>query len=292
MKVSSFFLSAGRFGLIGMLLFISAGVVLSQEKAEKGDKAAVKAGLETSRRFCSNTWSMGDKASANEVRNLSMPSSGSLNIDGGRNGGIKVIGEDRSDIAIKACVQAYADSEDAARAIVAGVTINTAGGVVKAEGPDRNWSVSYEARVPKNINLKLNAHNGGIGISSVDGRLEFETMNGGVTLRDVAGDVRGKTTNGGVHVWLSGNTWKGTGLDVSTTNGGVNLTVPQGYAANIESGTVNGGFKSDIPELNVTTEDVKGWQKSKEIRTAINGGGAPIRITTRNGGVKIGTYER
>ena len=286
MKTASFILSISRIGLAGLLLFICAGVVLSQAKAEK---IAVKAEQKPSKEFCSNNWSNGDKVSISDLREVSVPASGTLKIDGGRNGGIKVIGEDRTDVLIRSCVQAWGSNDEVARAIVSNIRVNTSG-IVKADGPEDGWSVSYEARVPKDSNLKLNAHNGGISIKSVEGSLEFETTNGGVSLTNVAGDVRGKTTNGGVNVSLYGNSWRGTGLDVATTNGGVNLTVPQGYAANIETGTVNGGFKSDIPELNVTTENVLGgYRKSVEIRTAINGGGAPIRVTTRNGGVRIGT---
>lgn len=286
MNMASFILSITRYGLGAVLLFICAGIVLSQEKP---GKMAVKGEHKMSKEFCSNNWSNGEKVSVNDLREMPVPSSGILNIDGGRNGGIRVIGENRTDVLIRACVQAWGSTEEAARAIVSGIRIST-NGIIKADGPGEGWSVSYEAHVPQNTNLKLTAHNGGISIKSVEGSLEFETTNGGVSLANVAGDVRGKTTNGGVTVSLTGNAWKGTGLDVATTNGGVNLTVPQGYAANIETGTVNGGFKSDIPELNVTTENVLGgWRRSVEIRTAINGGGAPIRVTTRNGGVRIGT---
>jgi hypothetical protein len=296
MNKASFFSAVSRFGLAAFLLFICAGVVITQEKAEKLeklDKIGIKAEHKMNKEFCSNNWNGGDKVSVNDLREMTVPASGSLNVDGGKNGGIKVKGENRSDVVIRACVQAWGVTEEAARGILSSIRVNT-GGVVKAEGPEEGWSVSYEARVPHNTNLKLSAHNGGIGISSVEGSMEFETMNGGVSLMNVAGDVRGKTTNGGVNVALSGNSWKGAGLDVSTTNGGVNLTLPDGYAANIETSTVNGGFKSDIPALNITTEDTKGgWNnRSKEIKTAINGGGAPIRVTTRNGGVKIGTAEK
>ncbi|MCC6327968.1 MAG: hypothetical protein IT174_05590 [Acidobacteria bacterium] len=286
MNTASFILSITRYSLVAVLLFICAGVVLSQTKAEK---IAVNGEQRMSKEFCSNNWTNGEKVSVSDLREIPVPSTGTLNIDGGRNGGIKVIGGNRTDVLIRACVQAWAATSEAARAAVSAIRINT-GGIIKADGPEEGWSVSYEAHVPQNTNLKLTAHNGGISIKSVEGSLEFETTNGGVSLANVAGDVRGKTTNGGVNVALSGNSWRGTGLDVATTNGGVNLTVPQGYAANIETGTVNGGFKSDIPELNVTTENVLGgYRKSVEIRTAINGGGAPIRVTTRNGGVRIGT---
>ncbi len=292
MSKTSFIRWASSLGLAGIMLFICAGVVLSQDKAGKVDKA-FKAEYKN-KEFCSNSWSNGDKVSISDLRESTVASAGSLNIDAGRNGGIKVKGENRSDVLLRACVQAWGISEEAAKGIASSIRINTAGGMVKAEGPDENgWSVSFEARVPNSTNLKLMAHNGGISISSVEGNLEFETMNGGVSLANVAGDVRGRTTNGGVNVSLSGNTWKGSGLDVQTTNGGVNLNLPEGYAANIETGTVNGGFKSDIPALNVTTEDVKGGygHKPKQINTAINGGGAPIKVTTKNGGIRIGTGE-
>ena len=73
--------------------------------------------------------------------------------------------------------------------------------------------------------------------------------------------------------------------------------MPESYAANVETGTVNGGFRSDIPSLNVTQEDVKGdsWSaksRSKRIQTALNGGGAPIRVITTNGGIQINSADK
>ncbi len=163
-------------------------------------------------------------------------------------------------------------------------------------GKRRRRSVSFEVRVPNNTDLQLKAHNGGISIRSVEGTLDFETTNGGVNLSSVAGNVKGRTTNGGVNVTLSGNAWRGSGLDVQTSNGGVNLSLPETYAANIETGTVNGGFNSNIPALNVTREDLQGEKMGRargvKINTAINGGGAPIRVVTTNGGIRINASER
>lgn len=287
--------AARHLGIAVVVLYICSGVVLTQEKV-KVDKELLGEYKNKHREFCTNNnWSNSNKVSVADLREMTVPVSGSLAIDGGRNGGIKVKGEYRLDVALRACVQAWGISDEAARGLASSIRINTSGGTITADGPsEEGWSVSYEARVPHNMNLKLNAHNGGISISSVEGTLEFETMNGGVSLTDVAGDVRGRTTNGGVNVSLSGGSWKGSGLDVQTTNGGVNLMIPDGYAANIETGTVNGGLRSDIPELNVTTEDQKGgWgNRSKQLNTAINGGGPPIKVLTRNGGIKIGTIGR
>lgn len=284
MKALSFFAS------FLFAFFILHPSVLAQDKAYKAEaKHKDKA-------FCSSeNWSSKDKVSFKEAREFTVPASGNLTVDGGRNGGISIKGENRSDVLVRACVNGWAETEDAAKALVASVKID-AGSTIKASNSDENnWSVSYEVLVPRTTNLDLTAHNGGISIKSVDGMIEFQTTNGGVNLSDLSGTVKGRTTNGGVNVLLTGNSWKGTGMDVVTTNGGVNLSVPEGYAANFETGTTNGGFKSDVPTLNVEEENTvgktEGWSRSKRVRASMNGGGAPVRIVTTNGGIKIGSQN-
>ena len=277
---------------------ISAVSALGQEVYKDKDKNKDKgAKIEHSEGgFCSNNnWSSEGKVSFNELRELTAPASGTVKVDAGKNGGVSVVGEDRSDVLIRACVQAWGGSDEAARAAASNIRISTVG-TIKAENlPDEgNASVSFQLAVPRSTNLDLRAHNGGIVISGVDGTAGFETMNGGVVLKNVSGDVKGRTTNGGVNVVLTGPTWRGSGLDVTTTNGGVHLSMPANYAARVEAGTVNGGYSSDIPALNITTEDIKGdqWQhKAKRINTTLNGGGAPIRVITTNGGVRISSQD-
>ncbi len=300
MKATSLIMLVLKAAVAATLIFLSTTMLFGQEerveKVEKIDKLVLKSEKPRNKEFCSNdNWSNGDKVSFRELREMTIPASGSLAVDGGKNGGIRVKGSNRSDILIRACVNAWGTTEEAARAAAAGIKITTTGTVVADAPGEQNWGVSYEVHVPRNTNLNLRAHNGGIGIANVEGRLEFETMNGGVSLMEVAGDVRGRTTNGGVNVMLEGNSWKGSGLEVITTNGGVHVSMPETYAANIETGTTNGGFKSDIPALNVTQEDVRGadrHNRATRLNTSLNGGGAPIRLITTNGGVKISASNR
>ena len=240
--------------------------------------------------FCqNNSYHTGQKSSFNEVREITMPAPSVLIVDGQHNGGIRVKGANRSDVLVRACIQARADTDEAARVIARNVRIET-GSIVRAEtGGEENLAVSYEIHVPRNTNLKLKAHNGGIGITGVEGTMDFETLNGGLHLSDIAGDVRGRTTNGGLHVQLSGNGWRGTGLDVQTTNGGVHLSIAETYAANIETGTVNGGWHSSFAALQI---DRKDRQRGGRLNTALNGGGAPVRLVTTNGGVHIGSNSK
>lgn len=297
MKTTSIVFLVLKAAIATVLLLLSTTILFGQEKEklEKLDKMAHKAERKNHEFCSSDNWSNGDKVGFKELREMTIPASGSLAVDGGKNGGIKVKGTDRSDILVRACVQTWGVSEEAARSLASGIRIST-GGTVKADAADdQNWGVSYEVLVPRNIDLNLKAHNGGISISSVEGRLQFETLNGGVGLMDVAGDVRGRTTNGGVRVALAGTSWRGAGLDVATTNGGVHLQMAENYAANFETGTVNGGFRSDIPALNVTQEEIKGpgrHNRAVRLNLALNGGGAPIRVITTNGGVNISSTSK
>ena len=282
--------------IAAFVLVLSTTILFGQEKMEKPEKLEklARIGEKMHKGFCEgNNWSNGDKVSVRDLREMTIPASGSLVVDGGKNGGIKVKGSERSDILVRACVQAWGTSEEAARSLASSIRISTTG-TVKADAPEeQQWGVSYEILVPRNIDLNLRAHNGGISVGGVKGRLEFETLNGGLHLAEIAGDVRGRTTNGGVHVKLAGDRWDGSGLDLVTTNGGVHVSISENYAANIETGTTNGGFHSNVPGLTVVKDDQKDrYQRSTRLNTSLNGGGAPIRLMTTNGGVHFSSASK
>jgi len=262
---------------------------MAEKAAAMAERAAAKGDKE--RGFCSNNnWSGNDRVSFQELRESVVAAGGTIAVDAGQNGGISVKGEDRSDVALRACVQAWGTSDEAARALAGSVRIGTSG-TIRAEGPDSKemgWSVSYQLLVPRASSLTLKAHNGGISIGNVDGSADFETMNGGVSLMNVGGTIKGKTMNGGINVSLAGTSYRGSGLDVETKNGGVNITLPENFAAHVETSTVNGGFSSDIPALEAANRDANGRRlPGAKISQDINGGGAPVRVVTTNGGVRI-----
>jgi DUF4097 and DUF4098 domain-containing protein YvlB len=233
---------------------------------------------------CDTGWSS-DGASYCEVREATIPAVNPLDIDAGTNGGIHVRGWDSTDALVRSRIAGYAETEADARRLVSGVRIVTAGGGVRSEGPEvsrgEHWSVSFEVQVPRTALLTLNAHNGGISIDDFRGTAKFHTQNGGVSLTSVSGDIRGETTNGGLMIDLAGDRWDGAGLDVETRNGGIRLTVPKDYSAELEAGTIHGGVNADLP---VT---VTGSLRSRHFSTILGSGGAKLRAITTNGGVTI-----
>jgi hypothetical protein len=218
-----------------------------------------------------------------EIREVTLGARRPVAIDGGPNGGIRVRGWDRDDIRLIARVETWAASDDRARELAADVkvahdrTIRSAG---PASERREGWAVSFEAFVPRRSDLELEALNGGIRITDVHGRIRFEVTNGGVALAGLGGDVSGRSTNGGISLQLSGATWDGAGVDVRTANGGVRITVPDGYAARLETGTTNGGLQFDFP---VTVQG----RLNRRVEVDLGAGGPPIRVLTTNGGVVV-----
>jgi len=223
-----------------------------------------------------------------EIKEQTLPAGGMITVDGKQNGGISIKGWERNEVLVRSRIQTQAPTQAEADQLAREVRIETAGLSIHAEGPqprdDYQWYVSYEIFVPRRSDLSLQAHNGGISISDVSGRIDFKTLNGGISLRRVGGAVRGSTTNGGVHVELAGARWDGEELNVKTTNGGVNIAMPNNYSAHLETSTVNGNVSSDFP-MNVPLTE-RG-RMPKDISVDLGSGGSPIRVTTTNGGVRV-----
>lgn len=220
-----------------------------------------------------------------EIREQTLaPSGGTIAIDGRQNGGVSVKGWDQNQVLVRARVQTGAPTSDEAVALARQITIETSGAKIAANGPEsrRNfhWDVSYEVFVPRRADLSVETQNGGITIAEVNGRIDFSAVNGGVVLKKVGGAVRGSTTNGGLVVELGGDRWDGESLDVSTTNGGVIMSVPENYSANLQTGTVNGSVSVDFP---VTVQG----RLTKQIALNLGSGGAMVKATTTNGGVRL-----
>jgi hypothetical protein len=243
-----------------------------------------------------SAWSKDDSCSASnfhsdgmvghaELREQRLASAGENYINPGMNGSIKVHGWANNDVQVKACIQAAAESESEAAALAQQVNITSGPGQIAAKGPTSHdhswWSVSYEVWVPESANVKMEAHNGSITVDGVHGTLRFNTLNGSVKLSGVGGDITGRTTNGSVTVELEGSGWKGSGMDVSTTNGSVRLNLPENFSANVEASTVNGSLRTDFP---VT---VSGEIKN-HLTFVLGSGGPTIKATTVNGSVHIG----
>ena len=88
------------------------------------------------RSFCdSNNWSNGDRASFRDLREMTMPATGSLTVDSGQNGGITVIGSDRNDIVVNSSCRAVSPEMDTLRGIARAYSLTFGDGRSASQPP-------------------------------------------------------------------------------------------------------------------------------------------------------------
>lgn len=147
-------------------------------------------------------------------------------------------------------------------------------------GRRREWvNHRVRLRLPRDVNLGISSVNGGITVGAIGGDISIASINGRVRVDQAGSATEIKSVNGGVSISLDhlGNS----GLKVSSVNGGVELGFGSALNAQLEVRGVNGSINSEFPLT------VQGEVKRGELSGAIGAGGAPISITSVNGGVQI-----
>lgn len=219
------------------------------------------------------------------ISEQTLGSSGALSIDAGHNGGVTVKGWSQGQVLVRAKIETWATTESDASLLAGQVHADTGGGMLRATGPEtddnRRWSVSWEVFTPYNTDLKLEAHNGGLSVSDVRGRLVLATHNGGISVARVAGELTGITHNGGVHVAeVLSETSR---IQLESYNGGIHLSLPSNFSAQVHGETGHGSIQSDF----AMPVAMNGERRPRIVDFTIGGGGPSIQLKTNNGGVVI-----
>jgi Putative adhesin len=139
--------------------------------------------------------------------------------------------------------------------------------------------VRYELTVPKTMSLDVDNTNGNIRVTDVAGKHELETTNGRIETVRCAGSLDASTTNGRIEAELV-RLNRGQENSLATTNGRIIVTIPADFAGELDAGTTNGSIKTDFPVTATRAGD-------NRLRGTINGGGAPLKLRTTNGGIEI-----
>lgn len=124
-----------------LVILLSASSVFAQNKEKSKNYE-----------FCSDNWnwSSGDRVSSKELRETTIAAPGILNVDAGKNGGISVKGENRSDVLVRACVQSWGKTQTEADSIIKSIRVETGSNVrAVASSETENYGVSFQILVPR-----------------------------------------------------------------------------------------------------------------------------------------------
>jgi hypothetical protein len=146
-------------------------------------------------------------------------------------------------------------------------------------GHNHRAKLNFDVQVPRAVRLNAMTTNGGVHCTNLDSIVEAATTNGNVEV-STAQWASARTTNGGVRVSIGNAKWTGE-LELMTTNGSVNVTLPASAEFKVDAATTNGGISSDFP---VT---VQGTFGPKTLTGTVGAGGRKLKVATTNGGIEL-----
>jgi len=227
-----------------------------------------------------------------------------LTIAAEENGGIQVTTWDNPEFSLKLCKQIATDNESEGRKLLAETHMEINGSKISIHVPeDSDYSLGTVllVKAPKNSNLNLSVHNGGVSLTSFtgtaeahaenggisfrrsSGKLTAEAENGGISIKDCGGDVNAKVENGGLSIALPEH-WEGKGLEAHARNGGLVVSVPKTFNGGLE--VVASEHTSIICKNDACNAGERTWDNGHKL-FRMGGANPQVRATTENGGIVI-----
>jgi DUF4097 and DUF4098 domain-containing protein YvlB len=145
---------------------------------------------------------------------------------------------------------------------------------------DISYSVSYELKVPYEIDLNIDTSNGNILLEDIKGRIRMHSTNGKLNAQGVNGLVQCNTTNGSIRVEFEDIPLEDE-ISFTTTNGSIKLYLPKDYSGEVDLKTTNGKIVTDFA---LTLE--KKWSR-RRLKGTINEGGGELYCSTTNGNIYL-----
>lgn len=205
------------------------------------------------------------------------------------NGPVEVQGWDRDVVEVRAVKIAKHKESDLERVTIEVSAQRSAISVSTHYPQDEGVEVAVEylIHVPHSVRIEhLATVNGTLSVAGVAAVDDLHSVNGNIEVYDGGGNVHAHTTNGNIHLELAHfREGDGVGASAETTNGSLLVALPADTQAEVETRCLNGNFFSELPVSMQTT------LKPREMRGNLGKGGAPIKLRTINGGIRIVTLR-
>jgi DUF4097 and DUF4098 domain-containing protein YvlB len=216
----------------------------------------------------------------------------------GINGDIRASGSSSGDVEVTAARSARRSNPDEVRIEV----VSYAGGVTicavyptpqggdpnrcepgdgsRSSTRDNDTVVHFVVRVPSGVGFVGRTVNGEVNGESLQGDVEAHTVNGSVRLT-TSGLAVASTVNGSVNATMGRANWPN-GATFKTVNGGIRLTLPSAFDAELHAEMLNGTLNSEFP-ISVISSTLR----PRRLLGTIGGGGRQLHVSTVNGSIQL-----
>jgi DUF4097 and DUF4098 domain-containing protein YvlB len=203
------------------------------------------------------------------------------------NGPITVTGWDRDVVEVRAVKTApLAADLTRVRIVVEPAPGRVSIATIYPHGESAEVAVAYRVYVPHRAQLaQVATVNGTVSVSGMEGIGELRSVNGNIDVSDSAAGFSARTTNGSIHMQLT-HLATSAKVDAETVNGSIALELPGDAAATLDVSSLTGDFHSELPVA------IAGAYSARGVHGRIGGGGAPVRLYTVNGAIRVLTLAK
>jgi DUF4097 and DUF4098 domain-containing protein YvlB len=127
----------------------------------------------------------------------------------------------------------------------------------------------------------LDTGDGSVTAENVTGTVKISSGDGSVTVRGQPHGLIAHTGDGSVNVDVTAATTAASDWELTTGDGGIHVTLPENFNAQVDAHTGDGGIDAHDFGLRATGED------RNDLRGSIGSGGPTIRLRTGDGGITV-----
>lgn len=293
--------------VLGLALPLCFGFVLQASGGDHSRSTTLTMNDDSANDNCSDHLQVGNDEYRSNLRDeeVKTVSNQPLTITAEHNGGIQVSTWDKPEIGLKLCKQVATNDENEGRKLLAETRLEINGSKISVHAPEgdrHSLGTLLIVKAPKDANLNLHVHNGGVSLNNFigtaeahaqnggisfrrsSGKLTAIAQNGGVSIKDCGGDVNAQVENGGLSLALP-ERWEGKGLQASAQNGGLVVSVPKTFNGGLEVAASE--HTSIICKDEICQAGERTWDNNGHKLFRMGGANPQVRASTENGGIVI-----
>jgi hypothetical protein len=147
------------------------------------------------------------------------------------------------------------------------------------------WKIDFHIKVPAMTDLEIDAGNGPIKLSGVEGAIRLNALASVADLTLTGGSMSATVQTGAITVTIPARSWHGLGADIKLASGNLVVDLLPGFSADIDAQVMRAGeIKISYPNL----EPIERTSITpRSVRARAGSGGASLRFTVGDGTIEI-----
>jgi hypothetical protein len=151
------------------------------------------------------------------------------------------------------------------------------------------WKVDYHIKVPAMTDLSIDAGNGPIRLSGVEGSLRLNALQSVADLSLTGSDVSVIIQTGTVNFMIPARSWHGLRAEIKLASGNLNVELMPGFSGDIDAEVLRTGeVKNTFPDLEPRERNSIA---PRSVRARAGSGGAMLTFTVGDGTIQIGAVS-